>query len=543
MSDAYVYQEIPDNKLSGKSLTNWSRADVMVLLLGVASTVAVWVWLSPILAFFVASIAVALIYRFATSYGRGYNEILAAFHGLYIEYMLHGVVYDANDFATGEERTRGLAAFLRRHDIGVDGHSPLPFDFVRVRARGTSFTVLRSRDTPYDHIVIAASGGAFAGRDPNAQQAAVNALAETTNHTIAKSDLKVGISYLLLNGPLNSAKLQHALKEMIDPVIAVPDMFYLDEEELAYVTRRRQYADHVLKTTRYAGAAETWHAVVLSIRRTYEWERAARGKVSGKDLYELPLADLARSMVQSLQSSSKLELGDVRCLGITELSSLVRCSWDAADINGYYKAQQAGEIPTTDEELDALQLRQKGTKPSINLLRPFPEQRVTVHGKKGYVQFDNNFIAVVRVTQLPERIRADEFKSLHAIMPAGTWVRQAMVGSSVSGGAETTQYILGQSAMLNLTKAFKGNRIVADPRDKRKQKALADQANQLSVHSVSQHFNMLFAIVATDPDTLQNNISDLRAALLTRGFKTDNVKATARLVPAVISATLGINRL
>lgn len=544
MSDTYVYQDIPDNKLGGRSLTNWSRRDLIVLLISVAASFATLLWIDPIIALFVTSISVALNYRFATGFGRGYDEVLAGVKGIYITHVLHGVLYDVNDHVReddGRYVNRGLAAFLRRHNIGIDSRSTLPFDFVRVRVRDTSFTVLRDRDTPYDHIVIAAAGGAFAGLDPNAQQRAVSALADTTNHAIAKSDLKAGFSYLLMNGPLNGAKLIKTVRSMIDPIIAMPDAVKLGTAEREYAERMRRNFDQVISVINRSGAAETWHLIVLSIRRTYDWDRAARGKVSSKELYELPLADLARSLVQSLQSNPVLGLGSVRCLGTAELASEVRCGWDFVGIKEYYRAQENGEIPTSDEEIDALIT--KGEKFDINRLRPLPEHHIKVNGKEGYAQFDGNYLAVVRVTQLPGRVRADEFKALHAIMPAGVWVRQAMVGSSVSGDAETTQYILGQSARLNLNKAFKGNRIVADPRDKRKQQALAEQADQLSIHSVSQHFNMLFTIVAADPDLLRRQTSELRARLLTRGFRSEQVKATARIVPAVISGILGVNRL
>lgn len=539
-TDAITYQNIPSNKLQGKSLTNWSAPDIWVLSVSILIVIAALVWTHPLLSLTLTFSLGALNYRFSDGFGRNYDELIAGVRGWCIVTILGGVLWEAND------TSRSFVGFLRRSSVILGRKKPIPLSFVRVQAtideETVRFSLIRQLDRPYDHMLIAADGGAFANLDINQQQHAVDTLAELTNTTIAQSDLKVGFSYLRMNGPFDPTRIVGYLRSNMDPVIAHFNKFALEPETRDWAERMLRNANYLRPVATKFGGAETWYLIVLTIKRGKEWDQAQRGKLSSKQLYELPIVELGRSMIESLESSSILKLANVRCLSLAELATVVRCSWDVTGINDYYQRRAAGEIPRTDEEIDEM-LEKHGEAYVSEALRALPERRIEISREGSYARFDDNYIATLRVTRLPQQTTAAKFMSLHYLAPGRGWTRQAMVGQSVSGDTETTQFILGESALINWHNATRGKRIVSDPRYVRQRQALSQQAQQVSAHSVSQHFNFLHVVVASSPSELRLQWKQRRAALIASGFQAEIVTPTYRILDAAISGMLGINRL
>ena len=543
-----AYQEIPRNKLQSKVLTNWSKPDIWVLVTSFVCVIAAWVLLHPLVALIAATIVISLNFRSAKSYGRNYDEMKESIRGLYITGMLGGILWQA------EDTSKGLARWLRRKGFFIGRGNVIPFSFAQVEAvideKVEKFSLLRQTDRPYDQLFIASEGGVFASLDVNQQQRAVDELATLTNQIIAQSDLKVGISYVRMTGPYDPSKIADHLRTNMNPIIAQLEKFALDPAKKAWAERMKVNANQLRPAATAAGAAKAWYLIVLTIKRGKEWKKAQKGKLSDKQLYELPLVELGRSMVETLQSSATLELTHVRCLGLAELAMVVRCSWDVTSIGEYYMQLASGAIPRTDEEINVLREKlvaeygkERGEEYVGYALRAWPEKLIAVSRDEGYVRMDDNYIGTLRVTRLPERIRADQFLALHYLMPKGMWTRQAMVGQSVSGDSETKQLIFGESALINWNNASRGGRIVTDPRYLRRRRALSQQAQQVSASSVSQHFNMLLPIVASSPTEFKLNHKRVKAAFNARGFHAELVRPPARLLSAAISGMLGANRL
>lgn len=540
-----IYQDIPQNKLQAKMLNNWSGMDAWVFFTIMLILIASGVWLHAIgqnsgsflIVLFEALMLLPLIVRLPKGYGRLYDEIVSGLRGEFRQQVLHGIWWRQED-----TDSRFIRWLRYRHNK----HGVIPLKLVQIQAKVDGevqrFGVLRQLDRPFDHLYIRSRGGAFASVDANRNHQAVTELANITNLIIAQAGLKLGISYLRITGPCDETKPAQFLAENMNPLIAEPDLFDLDDDTRAWADWLREDANQLRPTARTMGASETWYLIIITIKRSREWRRASKGKLSDEQLNDLPIIELGRSMVEALDASTLLELEDVHCVGLAELSTLVRCAWDVAGIDSYYRDRAAGRIPRTDEDIDRIR-NESGSAAVDAALQTWPTTCIETPATGDCIKVDGNYISTLRVTALPERVRADQYLGLHYIGKAGSWNRMAMVGQSVSGNAETRNLVIGQSALVNLQAALFSNRVVQNPRWGNKRRKMADQAQEMSAHSISQQFNQLHSAVATSQRELKRNLRQLSAALNADGFPNEVVKVPDRQLAALISGCLGINRL
>jgi hypothetical protein len=534
------YQDIPANKLQAKGFVNWTGLDGFVLFTSIGVSIALGVWTHWLVGVAVAVFLLPLSIRLKNSLGRMYFEIAKGLYGEYIDHVLKGVLWRADD------KSNKFIRWLRYKKYRRNPPSPIPLQLGRVQAmidgKLERFSLIHQLDRPYDHIYLAARGGAFADLDINRNHRAVNELARLTNQIITQTSLKVGISYLRIKGPFDATKTAQYLRSNMNPFIANPQAFSLDPDMEAFTDWMRENSNQLRPVARSFGAAESWYVIVITIKRTHAWNTARKGKLDDQQLYDLPIVELGRAMVETLQQSSLLELADIRCLSLAELSSMVRCSLDVADIDTYYNDRAAGRIPRNDEEIDAL-LAEYGEDYVNDILQAWPRECIETSKKEDYLKLDGNYITTLRVTQLPQQARADQFLALHYMLNKGQWSRQAMVGESASGSAETQQLIISQSAQISLNTAFKSNRVVTSPKFKKRQRELSQQVEQLSANSVSQHFNMLITVIAPDLVAMKKGRQKVISACAANNFKTEVIKGSAFQLDAGISGMLGINRL
>lgn len=525
-----VYQTISRPKLQAKVFTNWSRNDVVVVVLSCLVIVGSWVWSGLFSSLIEIPVALMLLFRSPSGYGRMYSEVYAAYRSIQLDDKLGGVIWQQSSKAK---------------------KAPIPLQFSQIEAviegKTERFCLLQQLDQPYDHLYIAADGGAFADLEVNEQASAVNTLATITNFAIlrARAELrrKIGISYLRINGPYDPSQLAVNLRAGMDPTIVSPEQFDLDEGTKEWVRWARENSNQLRATATSSGGATNWFLIVLTIKRSRAWNSAKKGSLSSRQLYELPIVELGRSMVESLSSNSALGLRNVRPLGLAELASVVRSSWDVGPgINRYYTDRAKGLIPTTDEEIDAYRL-EHGEEGINEFLQAWPTQSIVTTKEDDCLIMDGNWISTIRITKLPENVRSDQFLALQYTDKPGRWVRRAMVGQSVSGDSETNQLILSASFSTNFNNAFFGNRIVQNPKFTRKQRQLAQQTWEISANSVAQLFNDLLVVVSPSREETLASRKDVMGTLESAGFRCEVVKASARRLDAALSGSLGINRL
>ena len=203
-------------------------------------------------------------------------------------------------------------------------------------------------------------------------------------------------------------------------------------------------------------------------------------------------------------------------------------------------------MPTNDDDIDRFIEAHKGDPnlPGLldGFLQAFPKRIVRIHRKKKCVQFDENFISVIRITHFPEAIRADEFRALMYKLSKYGWIRRAMVAESVSSDKETRQQLIGQSAQINLEEAMNSKKIVRDPRLARRRQKKQDQTNVISSQSIAQLFNYLWTVVCPSLENAEIAQREIIGLLRSAHFEAKVVSQPAMLVDASISGMYGVNR-
>lgn len=546
MSDEIVfrYQEIPQQKLQAKIFTNWSSNDLIVLAIGTALVILSFMFLTIDTTMMVVVAVYAPLIRFSKGYGRLYSEMYLTYTSWYVNTLLGGVWWQ-------KERDKSWIRRLLRRLHGV----AIPLRFARVSSEFNGvlerFGLLQQTDRPYDFLYVKARGGAFASLDQSVQADAVSELANIVNAEIIQSDLKVGSSYLRITSPYNPNEVQDYLLTSMNPLYSRPELFVPgDKGQQEFVDRMRANANFLRPAMTKMGGASNWFLIVLSIKRplAFRWAqfiaRLTRRdlKLNSEKIYDLPILELGRSLVETLSHSTLLELRDTHCLTLPELGQMVRSSWDIANMPQYFQEQAEGIIPTTDEQIDEW-IRQNPGKDYASYLKAWPQKIIKTSKKDNYIQMDDTYISTLRVTGLPRRMRSDQALSIHSRIPPGMWTRQAFVAESVKGRVETQQLVYGTSLLMNLQQAFMSNRMVEDPFIRDKKNELAKQTDMISAHSISQYFNGVYPVLATSPEALRDHRKKLRGILSNVGFKTEIVKGSVLQREAGITGMLGINRL
>ncbi len=544
MSDVpIVYsQEIPDNKLQARTFSNWSIQDLWFLL--VCSGLCYLAYrIYPLSMALVILITCVLFFRFPTGVGRLYREVWLEMVGSYIDGVLGGVLWQADE----SKREKRFAKYLRGRK------SAIPTEFTQISALIDGvverFGLLQHLDRPYDNLFIKASGGNFSVMGNASESRGVTLLASVTNSSILQNtDMKVGSSFLRITAPSNPFKLSGTLRRKIDPMIQFPEKFDLSDKDKKYVEWQRANLNQWQPAIDAMGGAMDWQLIVLTIKRSRA-TRIRRKTISpnNKQLTNLPIIELGRTLVQDLKNAPSLGLKDVHVLSLAELAEVFRVSWDAFGTRQYFEDKSKGYIPTTDEDIANFIEEHKGSKNLDRLLDEYlqalPRKIVKIHRKQKCVQFDGSYISTIRITRLPESSRVDQFRELQYRLSQYGWIRRAMVAESVNSDKETRQQLIGQSALINIQETMNKGKIVRDPRLERNRRKKEQQTNVISSQSIAQLFNYLWTVVCPDLESTEKAHREIIGILRSAGFKAKVVSQPALLVDAALSGLMGTNRL
>lgn len=542
-----AYKEIPDNKLQARLLTNVSPTDMWVTGFSFLIMMASGVWTYKIsgstipmiiTALFQSLIYLVLMYRMKEGFYRIYGELHYGAKAYTKHAIFGGVWWKAND------TDRWLIRWLRDRN----GRRPaLPTNFTVIKAvlegKVERVAVKRELDRPYDHVYFTCEGGSFVTHDPSMQMRLVDILASITNRSVSMANLKLGVTYLRILSPSDDSRLTSFFGSNLNPIIAHPEMFDLDEETRAWAADMQVTLNELRPTANQYGAGRSIAVVKLTIKRDRKfWRRAKGGKFSNEELYDLPVVELSRAMAESLATNSLFEFQRVKVLGLADLAEMQRCALDVVDIQQYYADRQAGLIPRTDDEIDAI-VASEGVKGLNDRLQCWPRDSIEIGPDGQWMRIDGTYFAVMRVKQMPERVRADQFLNIHFLAPKGVWTRIATVGQSISGSTETRNLIIQSSALLNFQQAMYANRIVDDPRRRRKRERVSSQTEELSANTIAQFFNILIVVAAGSERDVLRQRRVMAANFMDAGFLTHDINDVTHIFNAVLSGVLGVNRL
>jgi hypothetical protein len=550
-----VYQDIPNNRLQGKTLTNVSPLDWWITGVSLLITILTGVWLYqvydssgwPMIAVLSELLMFCiLMYRMREGYGRLYDEIYRGVRMAIKMAIVKNVLWRAND------RSSWFVRWVRNRN---GKHSALPFKFVVIKATDKEGNVRRVALTreqeessrPYDRVYIGIRGGAFASKDPNGQMELVNEFTEVANQAVALADLKLGISYLGIFSPPDQMKIPSYFTSNGNPLIFRPEVFDttgLDENTLKWAARARESANQLRPMVEALGGGRRFSIFEIVVKRDRkQWRSAERGKQSDQDLLDLPIVELAENTAAALRSDPRFGFDEVKVLGLADLAEMVRCSWDVVNIQSYYLDRALGKVPTTDEQIEEY-VAEHGTEGLDEYLACWPRDSVEIGPKGQWLRIDDTFFASLRISQLPRnRARADQFIGLNSIGGAGVWTRYATVGQSVSGDTETRNLVYQTALTESLRRAFSDGQIVDDPRKRRRRSNLMNQTEQISTHSIAQNFNIVFTVAADSASTALKQRRNIKASLRRKGFIAVEIDEPSRVLSGVVSGAFGISRL
>lgn len=544
MSDpSVVYsQDIPDNKLQGRTLSNFSLPDLAFTIVS-AGFIYLAFQLLPLAAIFVALLAVILFFRPPKSVGRMYRQVALELKGNYIEGALGGVLWQADESV----REKRFAKYLRGR------HSALPYEFAQVKAvidgKLERFGMLRQLDRSYDILFLKARGGNFANMGNSDESRGVSLLTSVMNSsTLQNTDMKVGSSYVSITTPSNPYQLSTNLRGKIDPIIQFPEKFDLSDDDKEYAKWQRENIDEWLPAIATIGSKQSWQLIAVTIKRPFKTRLKLKvANITNQQIVNLPIIELARTIVEGLQNADSLGLTDIHAVGLAELAEINRAGWDPFGMSKYFELKAKGLVPTNDDEIDAFIETHKGNPELPRLLDGYlqahPSRIIQIHKNQKCVQFDDNFISTIRITKFPETIRADQVRMMLYKLSRYGWIRRSMVAESVSADKETRMSLIGQSALINVEQAMNNKKIVQDPRLARRRQKKQDQTNVISSQSIVQLFNYLWTVVCPNLESSVIAQREIVGYLRSKGFDAKVVSQPALFIDAAISGMYGVNRL
>lgn len=531
---------IPQRRLTTRVLSNWSRRDRFVAFLIVLSLVGVFNLLGLYVTAIVLIIGVTFLYRRRDGFDRVYGEVGRDIYGsVVIDRILDGVLWSAEQVGKPFER------WVRNR------RSAIPFRITQVRAKIDGalerYGLLQQLDRPFEHIFLAADGGAFANLDIETQTEAVNTLAHVTNTVMLRGELKVGVTYLRISGPYDPTDITINQRLNGNPFLNHPELFNLDAGTVKWANLERSTLNEIREAATQERATKNWMLIVVTIQRSLSKSKLSKGEFSNRQLANLPIIELGRAFVEALQNTSLLGLTNVRCLGMAELSHMVRASWDKNpdSINVYYKARSQGMVPRTEDDIDTFRAATNNDPDKMDAyLQAWPTKIIRVSGKEKCAQLDDNYLSAIRINMYPNMVRSDQFMALqYKLSRRGTWLSRGMIGEGISSSAETNRLIIGESALVNFQNAFNQGKIIEHPEVARRRKDARQQTNQISSQSVAQLFNQIWIVSATSYEELDIARREVKATLEAEGFGCKIVSPVGYMMDAVLTGMLGANRL
>ncbi len=597
MSDKPLpYHLVVQNKLRGRMVDNTSIGSLAPFILSILTTVVVGVLsyrltesaLVALMSILVTSALLAsLVYVPANGWGPGYWQIHLLNKSSRLE-RRQGVWWEAkpSDAAKPKRREKRMRRTI-----------PIRIEVIEIDYEGKRYRIPLHHhiDKPYDQLYILAKGGAFASVDSFQKYRLNGELARIFDRTLSMTELRAGIGCLRVTAPLNqyATYLPYMVRNM-NPIVARPEQFKLDDGLAKVVERLRSLANQLVPEMQAHYAAEDWGLLVVTIRRKEGWKKAALGKATNEQLYNLPVLQLGRSLEEDLRASTSLNLHDVHILTPEELFMLDRMSWDTTGIEDFYRqyaaivtdyerktaAEVAGvrQDHHTTQWVKGEQYDPDADQPDLNnntvtngkpdslperlvkeititnqrqmfkelteTLSCWPETAI-VSPSKDCIRMDNNWISVVRICSLPEQVTEDHYQSLHYIsVEPGVRMRHYIGGESISGDTETLALMLKESAFTNLYDAIFEHAVVKHPGAKRQKEKLAVQSEIISANSIAQLFNEYWVVVAPSYALLKEQRNSLCADLKARQFKdVQVVDIMALQVDAFLTGALGAVRL
>lgn len=551
MSDATtVIHEIDENRVKGTLIQGWTVGNYVALGLSLSSLILLGVWLHfsghTMLWMFVL-FAFLLPLNWISEYDKMYAEILRGING-----TVMGAVLKNRLWLGPEEREtleEGPIARTVRSRF-YDRHPPFRLSLEAVEALGETYGVLNQTDSNIGHLYLRADGSLYGGLDSEGRKRALKALSQALNRYFGRMDGDVGVSQIRVTRQQDMTVLPLTQAVAGNPFMMKPEHYELPPGRRKYFEWQRKNFGQLESTLRGFGPAENWELFVVTFKWGKEYTRIDKGKMTEEELYESPLIQLGRVLLEELANVPRLGLQNPRIMGPAELALFIRSCLAPFELDSYYEARVNGEVPRSDEDvvfvtqemIDAEPDRfQQSDLNTITNLNVWPIHEIEVHHDR--VRLDGSWFMVVREVQKPRLEGEDTAQAVHFTMPNGSWDSFAEVCEKTSGEAETRQIMLQESARQSMYRLMNQDRVVEHPKHRRRRLRYEQEVNRVSANSINQRFHRIRVVTAPTSKLLDGEYNKLRSRVAPQGVKLRPVKGRARMIDALVTGLLGANRL
>jgi len=477
-------------------------------------------------------------------YGRVWWELWCMLKDVYIYFGLGDTLY----LASSEDDSGVIRRFLRQKRYRRPKNRFVwPIKHTIVEALGERYGIIQQLDRSFDHIPVRGHGSDFSAFNHDRMHDVSNNLAYNIDQVAATADgsgLKVGMSYVRLTRPSNSFKAETYFALNGQPLVFDTDQFEVDDATAETMARLRENADQITATQRANGAAETWQLAVATIKRTSEMEKAAKGQLDDPRLYDLPLIELGRQVVEAINGSG-MRVRDVHCLGYLELCQLIRGSYDVTNLS--FHDSRFGDRIELVSEADVADPDSPYQAEDLGTLKdPFPvAPHESIVVGSDFACLDGNWISTIIVTKRREVFHVSEVQEIyHHRAPRGVWSSAVSAGQTISGSMATNVLVYQQRATSGIRRGLLGGRQeIEHPNTQKRRHSLKQQAELMSQSSLAQQFNDVFAVVAPSREAMVKGRNHLLGTLRNNGYKCRVVKGRSRQLDGAITGALGIHRL
>lgn len=593
-SNQYYYQN-PGNKAKGTYLQGWTIGDRWVFGLSILSVITAWVaveadrlhwgWATLVM-------IVAVFINVHVEYARLYAELWQLAKSAYIAVFLGDILWEA------EPSGNRLRGFLRERRYRFSSSRraviPLALDFVEASVDGIveRYGVLNELDTDFGYMYVVAEGSAYGELDFEDQQRVHSDLSRALNSFYGTADRKVGVTQLRVERAADLTGINRMFSESGDPFMFYVDglpedvdperrQFDLDPSRRAWAEFRSRNLEHLTMAARKAHATRNWQLLVISFRWKSVAARALLGKLDDEQINDQPLIELGRTLHEEIAAIGALELQNPHVMGPIELSEFISCSLgaDLAGTEAFYAAKAQGLMVTDETKLEVVTAEMVQAHPElyaksdvgtiatsvvvtaemvssqpdlygesdigriVDRLKTWPSKRIVARSDR--LQIDDTLFMVVRFTHTPEVEHPTRAQLVHFSTPAGQWSSFAAVSVRTSGSIDTNMLMTKETARRSYEEYRTKRKMIVNPKYRRRQQ-LADAAlQQVSISSTNQRYLPVKVLTAPadQPKLLEKRFKAFRVAAKNQGIRVSKIKGRVRMLDAVITGVLGVNRL
>ncbi|HVS58591.1 MAG TPA: hypothetical protein VHD60_02505 [Candidatus Saccharimonadales bacterium] len=448
----------------------------------------------------------ACMYRFSDN-GRLYYVVAQRVHDLWISNVRTHLLWEAPTGAPGR-RTLRLRSYL----------IPLRLSTVE----GLDVAAIHHVGQHTDAVVVAGEGSSVASDALWAQFETHENLAHVIKRVVGiglESSYSVGVSFVWRRRPHDLAGMGKMFLENLHPaVVGAPQNQVLATEhgpEELRITNLSRVADELFDITAQHGGDVTMASVWTIKRDTHLTAAAKRGSLPKSQLHRLLVAKVAQTAVDGLASCG---IVDPYAMDLEDLQHFMRSAWDGKNLVDYHLQTQEGEITTANEA-------------------QWPTERIEAF--RDHCLIDGTYHTVLRISNCPSEQLPHFFRELFAIN--AKWLTVTLVGETVSSRNE--EVLLNR--IIPIKEAFdeqrgivhKSSRVLA------REEARLERERRLFESRFGQAYNLLIAVSNTDLQTLEDDADEARRKCLTMGLSAKRITGENRQLPALWSATTGINML